>query len=123
MKFRASGFTLLEVLVALAIVAVGLAAALRASGAGTEGLLELRSRLGAQWLADNIAAEHTARSDWLAPGVQTRQEEMAGERFSIREEVTATPNGRFRRLHIQVASQREPQRALRDLVVYLVRHS
>ncbi|MDD3528864.1 MAG: type II secretion system minor pseudopilin GspI [Gallionellaceae bacterium] len=117
---RAGGFTLLEVLIALAIVAIGLTAALRASGAGSNGALEYRSHLLALWLAENVAAERTARGDWPEPGVREHDEEMAGYRFLVREEVKTTPNPRFRRLEVAVADVTEPGRQLRRIVAFLV---
>lgn len=117
---RAGGFTLLEVLIALAIVAIGLTAALRASGAGSNGALEYRSHLLALWLAENVAAERTARGDWPEPGVREHDEEMAGYRFLVREEVKTTPNPRFRRLEVAVADVAEPGRQLRRIVAFLV---
>lgn len=118
---RSGGFTLLEVLVALAITAIGLTAALRASGVGIEGTMEYRTRYIALWLAENLAAERTARRDWPEPGSASHEEEMAGRRFLVREEVSATPNLSFRRLEIQVAGSAEPERAVSRLVVFLVR--
>lgn len=47
------GFTLIEVLVALTIVAVALAAGVRATGALTDNAERLRQVLAAQWCADN----------------------------------------------------------------------
>lgn len=47
------GFTLIEVLVALTIVAVALAAGVRAAGALTDNAERLRQVMAAQWCADN----------------------------------------------------------------------
>jgi general secretion pathway protein I len=118
---RSRGFTLLEVLVALAITAIGLTAALRATGVGVEGTMEYRTRFIALWLAENLAAERTARRDWPEPGLASHEDEMAGRRFLVREEVRATPNPRFRRLEIQIAGTEEPARVVSRLVVFLVR--
>jgi general secretion pathway protein I len=121
MRKRTTGFTLLEVLIALAIVAIGLTAALRASGVGTEGAREYRSHMLALWLAENIAAERVARQDWPGPGSTSREEEMAGQRFVVREEVKTTLNPLFRRLEIDVAATDEPARTLRRTVAFLTR--
>ena len=48
---RTSGFTLIEVLVALAIVAIALLAALRVAGQGANNAVDLRARLCAGWVA------------------------------------------------------------------------
>ncbi len=119
-RLRAGGFTLLEVLVALAIVAIALTAALRASGIGSEASRDYRSHLFALWLADNLATEHQARRDWLEPGVEEREEKLGGQTFLVREEVKTTPNPRMRRLEIHVRDVREPERTLRTLVLYLL---
>ncbi|MFY7917138.1 MAG: type II secretion system minor pseudopilin GspI, partial [Rubrivivax sp.] len=47
------GFTLVEVLVALAIVAVALAAGMRAAAGVVEGAQRLADITAAQWCADN----------------------------------------------------------------------
>ena len=61
---KRAGFTLIEVLVALAIVSIALMAALRAAGQGTTNVGELRSRLLAGWVAENMLArvEHRGES-------------------------------------------------------------
>jgi len=119
MKQWTSGFTLLEVLIALAIVAIGLTAALRASGVGTEGVREYRSHMQALWLADDIAVERVARQEWPAPGASSREEQYAGQRFVVREVVKATQNPYFRRLEIEVSASDEPARTLRHSVAFL----
>lgn len=116
---RGLGFTLIEVLIALAIVAIGLSAALRASSVGTDGVGQYRQHLLAGWLADTVASERTARGDWPDPGDTTREETLAGVRFLLRESVKATPNPRFRRLDIEVFAAEVPDYRLRHLAIFL----
>lgn len=99
----AAAFTLIEVLVALAIVSVALLAALRAAGQGTNDLVDLRSRVLASWIAENRLAEHRARGAWLPLGIQNGNARQAGFDFLWREEVTTTPNFAFRRIDISVS--------------------
>ncbi len=113
------GFSLLEMLVALAIVSIGLIAALRATGVGTEGVSEYRNRMLAQWLAQNIVSERTARQDWPSPDVISNEEEFAGHLFVVRQEVKTTPNSQFRRLDVSVAAREEPGRTLQRAVAFL----
>ena len=96
------GFTLIEVLVALAIVSIALLAALRAAGQGTTNVDALRARLLAGWVAENVLAEQRARGDWPSPGIQRGTQRQGGIEFAWREEVIATPNARFRRVDIRV---------------------
>ena len=113
------GFTLLEVLVALAIVAIGLTAALRATGVGTEGVGEYRDHMLALWLAQNIVAERGARQDWPTPDTTNSEETFANRHFLVRQEVKTTPNPRFRRLNVSVSSREEPGRTLQSSVAFL----
>lgn len=55
------GFTLLETLVALAIVAVGLAAGLKAVAMSTESAWRIRGQTYAIWTAQNALAESRAQ--------------------------------------------------------------
>lgn len=99
---RGGGFTLLETLVALAVLAIALAAAFRAVGAATAAVDEVQARLLAEWLAQNRLAEHRARRDWPPPGIAEGAAVQGGLRFRWREEVSATPNSLFRRIDLRV---------------------
>jgi general secretion pathway protein I len=118
---RCPGFTLVEVLVALAIVSIALLAALRAAGQGTAAVGELRSRLLAGWVAENRLAEHRARGDWLALGIGRGTQMQGGVEFVWREEVIATPNPAFRRVDVFVSAPAEEPRALARLTGFVVR--
>lgn len=115
-----NGFTLLEILVALAILAIALAAILRTAGAETNHAEELRLRLVADWVAQNRLALHTARGDWLPAGTQNGEDTQAGIRLLWREEISATPNPSFRRVEVSVFSPDDNKHVLRKLVGYLV---
>jgi len=117
---KRTGFTLIEVLVALAIVAIALMSALRAAGQGTNNLSELRSRLLAGWVAENLLAEHRARRDWLPLGIQRGAGREGGLDFAWREEVIATPNPSFRRVEIRVFATAEESHSLAQLTGFVV---
>lgn len=117
---RRRGFTLVEVLVALAIVSIALMAALRAAGQGTAAAGELRLRLLAGWVAEDRLAEHRARGDWLALGIGRGNRQQGGVEFAWREEVIATPNAAFRRVDVFVSVPAEDARALARLTGFLV---
>lgn len=114
------GFTLLESLIALAILAIALAAVLRATGASTNHVDALRERLLADWVAQNRLALHAGRSDWLPVGSQQGEASQAGLTFIWDEKISSTPNPAFRHIEVSVATQQEPQHALRHLSGYLV---
>jgi len=115
-----AGFTLVEVLVALAIVAIALMAALRAAGQATNAAGELRLRLLAGWVAENRLAEHHARGDWLALGIGRGTQGQGGVEFAWREEVVATPNPAFRRVDVFVSVPAEESHWLARLTGFVV---
>jgi len=117
---KRAGFTLIEVLVALAIVSIALMSALRAAGQGTNNVGELRSRLLAGWVAENLLAEHRARRDWLPLGLQRGTGREGGVDFAWREEVIATPNPSFRRVDIRVFATAEESHSLAHLAGFVV---
>jgi len=114
------GFTLVEVLVALAIVSIALLAALRASGQATNAVSELRLRLFAGWVAENRLAEHRARGEWLPLGVGRGRQSQGGVEFAWREEVIATPNSAFRRVDVFVSAPAEESHTLARLTGFVV---
>ena len=114
------GFTLVEVLVALAIISIALMAALRAAGQGTSNADALRSHLLARWVAQDLLAEHRAREDWQPLGISRGSETEGGLKFFWREDVIATPNPAFRRVDVRVFSGAEESSALVHLTGFVV---
>ena len=60
---RLRGFTLLEVMVALAVLAIALSAIMRAAGSATRNIEEVKLRTLALWSAENLLAEHRIREE------------------------------------------------------------
>jgi general secretion pathway protein I len=114
------GFTLIEILVAVAILAVALAATTRAASLATDGTLETRQRLLATWAAQNRVAELRARRIFPATTASTRlSTEQGGMALVIDESVSDTPNPTIRRVDLAVADARDPNRVLTRLTAYV----
>jgi general secretion pathway protein I len=118
---RQAAFTLVEILVAVAILAVALAATTRAASVATDSALETRHRLLATWAAQNRIAEIRARR--LYPPVATTRltAEQGGMSLVIEERVTDTPNPIIRRIDLAVSDARSPDRAITQLSAYVAR--
>lgn len=111
----ALGFTLLEVLVALAIVGIGLMAAVRAVSLATSGAERSRAGVIASWVAEDRLAEHIARRSWPAPGEGGGRVQQAGREFVWRESVQPGPHPAVRILHVRVSLAAEPDYVLARL--------
>ena len=120
MMTRTAGFTLVEALVALAIISIALISAIHVAGQSTANVGELRARLLAGWVAENILAEHRARGDWLAPGIDRGEAREGGLAFAWRREVVPTPNTAFRRVDVFVSAAPEEARVLAHYSAMLV---
>ena len=100
---HALGFTLVEVLVALAVVAIALGAGLRAAGALTDNTQRLADVIAAQWCADNeLTALRLSRS---FPGVGDSDFRCSqlGRDYSGKLMTRPTPNPGFRRVDAMVS--------------------
>ena len=118
-NFKHIGFTLIEVLVGMAIIAVTLAAASRAAGHAIETSNEMKRRVIADLVAQNRLEMHKARHDWLAPGKLTGEETQASIRMIWKEAITDTPNPAFRKIEVEVFAAENPDYQLRRLVGFL----
>lgn len=118
---RNPGFTLVEVLVALAIVAVALAAASRSVALSTESVRAHKLQVLAGFVAENRLAEMTARRAWPGIGLLQGAERQAGIDFSWQAEVFSTPHLRLRRVELRVMDPDAPSHELRRVVGILSR--
>ena len=111
----ARGFTLVEVLVALAIVAVTLMAATRAMSMMAGSGVELRHRLLADLSARNRLAWLHATRSFPATGITSDPCPQGTLALVCRQEVKTTPNAGFRRVEVRVHLEGAPDFALAEL--------
>lgn len=116
---KSAGFTLIEVLIAMAIIAVTLAAASRTAGHALDSSAELKRRVVADLVAQNRLELHKAKHDWLSAGKLTGEETQAGLTMQWKEEITDTPNPAFRKVVVEVYAAEDSQFILRKLVGFL----
>ena len=104
MSQRASqrGFTLVEVLVALGIVAIALTAGLQATAALTRNAERQSDVLLAQICAENELIKTRLSQQMPSVGDSRTECVQAGEMFSLVLAVRPTPNPNFRRVDAQV---------------------
>lgn len=121
MRASVRGFTLLEVLVALTIVAIALAALLRATGLAAVNSETLRLRMLAGWEAENQLALLRARRSWPDLGISEGRSTQDGRVLLWRREVTATPNPRFRKVVLRVYGADAPDYRLAELPGFVLR--
>lgn len=97
------GFTLIEVLVALVIVAIALGAGIKAAGALTNNAERLAEVSAAQWCAENLLSELRLTSQFPDIGESPFTCEQLGRSYAGTLRVSPTPNPQFRRVDAGVA--------------------
>jgi general secretion pathway protein I len=95
------GFTLIEVLVALAVVAIALASLSYAGARALERQAELEQRAFALWLADNRISEIRLQPVVRA-GTASGARRYAGRDWRWISEVTPAPGGQLWRIEVSV---------------------
>ena len=101
-RLGSRGFTLIEVLVALGIVAVALAAGVRATGSLMRNSERQSDLLLAHLCAENALVDVRLSRQMPAVGDNTSPCEQAGRVLSVRLWVQPTPNPNFLRVEAQV---------------------
>jgi general secretion pathway protein I len=99
---RAQGFSLLEVMIALAVLAIALAATVRAVGEQARVQAVVRDAAVARWVASNVIAETRLSERFPATGEREGQTRMAGRVWRWRRVVSDTPDGDLRRIDVAV---------------------
>ena len=105
---RQVGFTLLEVLVALAVVAVAFAGIMRSIGQSADTSLVLREKILATWVAQNRLAEHQIKEDWPGAGTRSGTAELAGREWRWKEKIINTElNNELRQIEIEISTPKD----------------
>lgn len=97
----AGGFTLIEVLVALAVVAIALASLTHAGARALDRQVALEERAFALWLADNRISEIRLQPT-LRAGTASGGGRHAGRDWRWISEVTPAPGGQLWRIEVSV---------------------
>lgn len=116
MRLVSRGFTLLEIIIALAITALGIAAVAKATGGAVTAVAETKERMLAVWVAGNHLSELKIIRAWPAAGSYEATRTMGGRTWYLTQAVSNTGNQDVRRVDIQVYT--DPQRRGHEFEVY-----
>jgi general secretion pathway protein I len=105
---RKNGFTLIEILVALAIVSIALLAGAQAVSALSRGAQRQSDVLLAQICAENELVKLRLAGQLPNIGNSTVSCEQAGKTFTVAIEVVPTPNPSLRRLEVKLLDATVP---------------
>ncbi|MGD8639757.1 MAG: type II secretion system minor pseudopilin GspI [Gammaproteobacteria bacterium] len=121
----ATGFTLIEVMVALGIIAVAMAAVMMTVSANVRNATGLKERTFAHWVAMNKMAELHIMNDQEWPAVKKTHgtELMAEHEWYWEQEVEKTDIETMRRVLIRVRTNEDDENPLITLVGFVSKPS
>ncbi|MDE0003116.1 MAG: type II secretion system minor pseudopilin GspI [Rhodospirillaceae bacterium] len=108
----AQGFTLLEVMVALAIVALGMMAVHAQLNRYAVGAEIIENKVLASWIASNRIAELSVAPQWPPLGVTSDEVDYARRVWIWRAQISETPVENLRRVDVSVALADRPEQTL-----------
>ena len=97
-----AGFTLLEVLVALAVIALSMGAIIKATGDYTNNQSYLRDRTMALWVARNVLVQFRVDQEWPDVGERKGTQEMGNREWRWLAVTSQTDEEELRRLDVEV---------------------
>lgn len=97
------GFTLIELMVAVAVLAIGMTAVLHSTSQAAHAGVFLKQKTIAHWVASNRAAELSINQEWPSPGVTNGTETMANQTWQLETEVRDTGVPELRLVTIRVS--------------------
>lgn len=115
-RWRQCGFTLIEVMVALVIVALGMTAVHAQISRYAVGSAVIEEKTLASWIASNKLTELAIDSTWPAIGDSDEELEFAGRMWRIRTEVTETDVENLRRVDVYVSLAEQPDRTIHRMM-------
>ena len=102
MKSRIVAFTLIEIMVALAIITIALGAIIENTTASSRNAQYLREKTLAGWIARNQITLVRARREWDGRSNRSGEIEMAGQTWRWSMQVRKTDDPDIRRLEVSV---------------------
>lgn len=97
-----SGFTLIEILVAMTIIAVGCGALVASAAASTWRADYLREREFGRWVASNALTELQSVPAWPANGTTNKEVDMGNTTWYVRTRTQAVGDPDLRRVDVEV---------------------
>jgi general secretion pathway protein I len=119
MYCQSKGFTLIEVMVALAVIAIGLLAVLNTANQQVKSAAITQNKMAAYWLMKNKIAEIRLTDNWPAikhhQGIQTSLQQT----WYWQTQAATTDNPKIRKVVISIATQKTPSDVILEQTIYL----
>lgn len=119
--FPKRGFTLLEVMIALAVFAISAIALLSETNQGVSQSLYLEEKSYSLWIAENTLTELRLKPEWPSLGKDNNQITQFNRDWHIETDVTSTGERSLRRVEVTV-TRPEDNKVMTSLRGYIGQH-
>lgn len=115
------GFTLIEVLIALVVLAISMAAVIHVAGTSTRTAALLRDETLAHWVAMNEMTALRMSPTWPELGKQDDDAEMGGRKWHWKADITTTSDPDLLRVDIDVSDASDKDQVISSLTGFIGR--
>ncbi|WP_428636501.1 type II secretion system minor pseudopilin GspI [Shewanella sp.] len=119
---RATGMTLLEVIVALMVFAIAAVSITKSLGEQMANMPILEERTLAQWVASNQMVDARLEKKFPDLGRKDGSTELAGKEWYWRKEVVKTTDDNFRMIRISVSDDERYNRIIAQVSSYVLKN-
>lgn len=113
-----NGFTLIEVLVALAIIGIALTAIIKSAGENIKSTQYLQQKMIASWVAERVINEARIGLIKVSSDETSDETEMLDQSWIWKAKISESSNPRIKELHVSVF-KKENDQEITQLVGYL----
>jgi general secretion pathway protein I len=121
MKHKSHGFTLIEILVALSILAIVLGSSMQLFNSTIKGEQYIREKTMANWVAQNYSVQQQIDYAWPQIGTIKAETTMGGHEWLIFTNVSTTSDKNIRKLDIQVFNKKREDEVKSQLFSYIAK--
>jgi general secretion pathway protein I len=118
-RSRAAGFTLIEVMLAMAVFAIAGVALLGVADTSTRSLGQLEQKILANWVASNQLVETRLEQKWPPKNNKKGSVELAGHLWHWQQKVIKTTDKQMRALVMEVRLDEKQEQAVASLTTYV----
>ena len=118
-SLKNKGFTLIEVMLAMAIFSIAGIALLSAADNNFKNLTHLEQKVLANWVASNQLVAATLDKTWPPKNNKKGTVEMAGQEWFWLRKVIKTENKDMRSVVIEIRSKEDQERAITSMVTFV----
>lgn len=121
MSRKQTGFTLVEMLLALAVFAYAASSILAVLGQTAKNLSEIETMTFASWIANDRLTELQADATWPPKDKEKGERELAGKQWFWLQRVEKTEDPNLRKVEVQIRTDRASQSSIYTLSTFVTK--